>query len=264
MLADTATDPAHQHLQDILKQFDLEVERRAERMKSKVRFLKASITRQFTIELMRIPKAVKSLTIQEFRAALASASQEDSQLGTDVPGTVRRGPVRRSTRQSTMRTTVKPSTKKGKSVGNRVSFRPDTSFKENSTCGRIVNNSTSAYETPANIRDGGRLQLEELGFDPRLPKTPYLRPVRHGESLISINGSPVAVDASMSRINKSCGRNTIITVPLKSGKALELNSDNTDSIKDLLSTTDKDEALSELQSLQSQLTSLIQTFQQQA
>ena len=32
-------------------------------------------------------------------------------------------------------------------------------------------------------------QFEELGFDPRLPKTPFLRQARHGERFVGIEHS---------------------------------------------------------------------------
>ncbi|EGD78439.1 hypothetical protein PTSG_09134 [Salpingoeca rosetta] len=263
-------------LKDYLAQFDIEVSRRAERMKSKVRFLKASITRQFTVELMKIPKAVKALTISEFKAALESASSEDEE---NEPGTVRRKStraVRRSTRQSSMRaTTGIMSTAKRTRPTNRVSFKPNTSFKARPSR-RVTRASTAAteqkqqqqqheqhvFETPAAVKNGGVLKYEELGFDPRLPKTPYVRQARNGESLLSINGSPVSIDTSCSRIRKG-GRDTIITLPLKGGKAVEINSENPDTLADMLQGKDRDEAVGELQRLQAQLSAMIQTFQQQ-
>eukprot|EP00043_Microstomoeca_roanoka_P015162 m.151382 g.151382 ORF g.151382 m.151382 type:complete len:278 (-) comp16199_c4_seq1:96-929(-) len=262
-----------QMLNDYLEQFDIEVSRRAERMKSKVRFLKASISRQFTVEMTKIPKAVKEMTIAEFRAALAAenSATADGSFDFAEPSTIVKGKkpsgVRRSTRQSALQTPGILSTGKSTRQTNRVSFKKNTSFKEQQSSRRTTRSSakqSDVFETPAAVRETGRLELEALGFDPRLPRTPYLRPARQGESLVSVNGSPVAVDVSTSRIcrNPRQARSTIITVPLTSGKAVEINSDNPMALHSLLEGKDREEAVSELQRLQQQLASMIQTFQQ--
>ena len=80
-------------------------------------------------------------------------------------------------------------------------------------------------------------------------------------SLVSINGSPVSVDTNASRIRRS-ERDTIITIPLKGGKkAVEINTEDPNSLGQLLSGKDRVEAVSELQRLQTQLSAMIKTFQ---
>lgn len=61
-------------------------------------------------------------------------------------------------------------------------------------------------------------------LDHRLPKTPFTRQPKRGESFISLNGSPVSLHTKSLRVT-AVGDEPAITVPLPGGKALMMGKD---------------------------------------
>ena len=96
-------------------------------------------------------------------------------------------------------------------------------------------------------------------FDPRLPKTPMVRMPRHGESMMSMNGSPLAADTRTARVaTTSSGRSASIMVPLSNGKAIAFDpSADLDVNTKGLSKRARKEAVSKLAALQNQVASLM-------
>eukprot|EP00051_Salpingoeca_urceolata_P032307 m.15186 g.15186 ORF g.15186 m.15186 type:complete len:330 (+) comp4972_c0_seq1:240-1229(+) len=94
--------------------------------------------------------------------------------------------------------------------------------------------------------------------DPRLPKTPLVRAVRRGESIVSMNGSPLSVDPSVTRARINRNRSTIITVPLQAGKATEIDINSFD--PNQLKQRERKQALNHLASLKDTLDGLMEAL----
>jgi len=93
-------------------------------------------------------------------------------------------------------------------------------------------------------------------FDPRLPKTPFIRMPKRGESILSMNGSPLAMDVKSTRI--VAGPLTTVMLPMANGKAIEL--DPTGSLAANtkgLTKRGRKEVVGKLQTLQDQVASLM-------
>ncbi|EDQ84021.1 uncharacterized protein MONBRDRAFT_34823 [Monosiga brevicollis MX1] len=124
--------------------------------------------------------------------------------------------------------------------------------------------SSNAFITPAANSASARITQATPAMDPRLPTTPFLRSARKGECLVSENGSPVMLDSDGVHVRASSSRgtrDTIITVPLDNGKAIELSADalqNADGPSKMLSKKQKAAAKSYLTSLQEQVGALLQ------
>jgi len=150
---------------------------------------------------------------------------------------------RRSSRRHTQTPTEMPST----ASSSRRSSRRTTGVRESA-------GDASDFKTPmVQNRSTGRVPMATPALDPRLPKTPYLRLAKRGESIMSINGSPIA-QSDQPRVMHDGRDSSIISLNLQGGKVLHL--EGIQSIKKVsrtLSKRAKKDALSQLERLQEQI-----------
>eukprot|EP00049_Salpingoeca_infusionum_P008523 m.141441 g.141441 ORF g.141441 m.141441 type:complete len:260 (+) comp14037_c1_seq11:172-951(+) len=225
---------------DYVEQFRIESDKRVEKMRAKIRYMKGRITRVYKVELMKIPKRFRDMTIKQFREALVASSTASSSSTKAIEedgngsgnGNGFKTPaqnVRRSTRTSTARRSSRSTARK------------------TATKAKTVQN--SSFKTPATAR---RMNAGSR----TVAATPVVRQARDGEVLMSENGSPVASsDLTTIRVGKhSRGRVPEIQVPIGNGKAMVCSSEeDVTSAAAMLSKKQKEYTKAELQMLKQQV-----------
>eukprot|EP00045_Choanoeca_perplexa_P008346 m.77212 g.77212 ORF g.77212 m.77212 type:complete len:272 (-) comp14457_c0_seq1:893-1708(-) len=252
-----------EQLNTFLEEFDIEVEKRCETLRTELKAQKAAIMKTFSVQFLKIPKKYKTMTVSEYRGLLSGDSQEAAMKTTKSraelmepvvcpPSTRTRGAAKRRVLTDANTTPAAGRSKKAKAA-------PSTARRAARSTRKGQQND---FETPMPGSASSARIKATPAFDPRLPRTPMVRQPKKGECMLSENGSPIAVETSGVRVRSTRGRDTIITVPLNNGKAVELNPEmmGKQDMKKVLNKKEKREALKHLQALQDQVSSLMQNL----
>eukprot|EP00730_Choanoeca_flexa_P013759 TRINITY_DN5670_c0_g1_i1.p1 TRINITY_DN5670_c0_g1~~TRINITY_DN5670_c0_g1_i1.p1 ORF type:complete len:268 (+),score=77.03 TRINITY_DN5670_c0_g1_i1:73-876(+) len=265
-----ATMPSDlEELELYLEDFDIEVERRCEMLRTQLKAQKAAIMKAFSVQFLKIPKKYKTMSVAEYRTLTQSGDENSSTtfsksreelMGPIIapPSTRTRGAAKRRVAADSTNMPPPATATRGKKA-KATSKGPSTARKLRST----RKGQQSDFETPMpGTASSARIKATPA-IDPRLPRTPMIRQPKQGECMLSENGSPIALDTGGVRVRSTRGRSTIITVPLDNGKAVELNPEDLkkQNVKKVLNKKEKREALKHLEALQDQVASLMQQLQ---
>lgn len=190
----------------------------------------------------------KPLENQTNTAAKGTGSKKQRSSASDAgtkptPSTI----SRRSSRRNTQTPAEAPSTA---STASRRSSR--RSSRRNTGIEADMENDSFATPMVGN-KMAARVPQATPALDPRLPKTPFLRLAKRGESIMSINGSPIA-QKDQPRVMLGDRDSSIISLNLNGGKILQLDGvQSVQKFKRTMSKRAKKEATDQLQRLQEQI-----------
>lgn len=179
-----------EQLNIILSALDDEVERRCKRLKSEANDLAMAIRNAVSIEIMKLPKCVRVLPVNQFR----------DEHGGKV-SSVLASHVNRSTKEVVDKFSARDATRGGSAAGRGVA------------------------QTPSGRGSRARIAQTPSGTGtrsvPQTPGTASRRP-RKGEAIVSVNGSPLGEvnRASSARTNNPDALN--LTVSLPQGELVDL------------------------------------------
>ena len=279
-------------------------------MKAEVSSLVFKLRSAFSVQLIQIPKGIRSMPfstfMREFGGDVAAVQQRGlsekmarlAELAAPPPSTVRRANKRRAAAAAAAtgaaaakapRTASKRARTSGKTAkaaeadspprtvrrSARLSVAPPMEEAEAppATAGRRSSRRSTAVKAAEPKRSAlsavngtvprtpaGASKKSAVGrtpaMDARLPKTPFLRAAKRGESFISLNGSPIAAGPPGVHLASSA---STITLPLDDGKIMQLPA----TVDDLgpatkgLSKRNKRAARDKLAALQDQLTAMM-------
>ncbi|KAM3568994.1 hypothetical protein VYU27_008898 [Nannochloropsis oceanica] len=245
-----------EELQHVMEEIETEMYSRAKRLRLEAEEHALSLQNAFHVELMKLPKSVRAMSLREFseqygediRSVMRLAVEEEASralsqshhkqqqrqqqqrrkkglTGTVVKAapptagrTSRSGAGGRAAGAAGAGAVSRSSEGGGGAGGGRMSTR-SSSISSSSNTARNSSNSIrtsvnsggglvmTVMQTPMGVGGGratrsGRGRVRGMGgvhqtpmmkFDPRLPTTPGIRAPRYGESVLSVNGSPLQV-----------------------------------------------------------------------
>jgi len=173
---------------------------------------------------------------------------------------------RRSTRRSTRMSTAAASTGAGTTTSARATRRSTrmstAAAAEVVEAAKQLESATFKTPMPPSQQARGRVPAATPALAAGLPQTPFLRQIKRGESLMSLNGSPVTMENKMTaRMQR---QSSIISVPLTGGKVVQLDGvAGIEAAKGNMSRRAKTETLNHLESLQAQIASMMSALQAQ-
>lgn len=89
-----------------------------------------------------------------------------------------------------------------------------------------------------------------------------LRLAKRGESIMSLNGSPISIAQKRTIAGNARNSMAVISIPLANGKMIELEgTNNIDGFKRGMNKRDKKRAVNELANMQAQLSQLMASLQ---
>eukprot|EP00040_Diaphanoeca_grandis_P006399 m.37292 g.37292 ORF g.37292 m.37292 type:complete len:287 (-) comp17622_c0_seq1:307-1167(-) len=250
-----------------LEEFDIEVESRIDGMKADVSRLTNSLRQKFAIELIKLPKRIRSMSLRTFREKYggdigAVQKEEVVQKMSEVadlpppPSTARRSKRNHKATEPTTavkraKTTTEPQTASKRQSSRKVA----ASARKNVLQDR---NMQENFKTPMMKKRGKNTEAATPAIDPRLLATPFLRMPKRGESFMSMNGSPIAVENNV----KIDSRSSIITMTLgnSGNKMVQLDETTLATVKKTLSKRAKKEANDKLQQLMDQIKSCMEVL----
>eukprot|EP00039_Didymoeca_costata_P004040 m.71072 g.71072 ORF g.71072 m.71072 type:complete len:263 (+) comp12203_c0_seq1:229-1017(+) len=239
-------DNVEDERQDRLREFDIEVESRIAEMRKDLNLMIAEMKKAFSVEFIKIPKAVRPMKILELKQkydGVFSGIQKE-EVAKIIENTMAMPPPRA------------PASRKRKPLTNKTNTVRKSTRLSKAAAGKKA---APEPRTPAPRSSRGRSTAATPAMDPRLPMTPVVRVAKSGESLLSMNGSPIANDPRAMSLQRN---RSIVCLPLKNGKVMELDSAQADleKIKGTLSKRAKADAKKQLEQLQSMISGMLEQF----
>lgn len=282
-----STEQVQAHARDFrLKEFDIEVETRLEHMRAELNRLTTEMRKALAIELIKIPRAVRNLNIGVYKTKyggnatkvreekLEQTIQEANIMPPPPPPSVRQSSRKRKPLANKTNTAAKGTEKRNKSSASATASTRKSSRASSVTATNDAPNTASRRSsrrssrrtlqaesmdenvcaTPA-VGNGAQSRVAQTpAFDPRLPCTPFLRMAKRGESIMSMNGSPIALASKTASVGS---KRTTISVSLKGGKIVELaDIASVAAAKKGMTKRNKKEAVDQLAELEAQIASM--------